>query len=244
METTKMKFLTTISLILCPLISITRSEPTCIIQGVCGSNENGVVPCTVSKDPHKFEDSSNVLAILKDECPELFTKGSNEIPDVCCSPEDVMLMQGLMERVSQATSICPSCARNIKEFLCHFHCAPNQASFIEIKKTSPSVNGSAIEEMLYYVKKNSIDRLYKSCSLIPMTKQIVRMGGCEKDCDNGAEYARVFGMRKTMSPFDLKFKLVDMNEKVTVNGKPGAPVDLLITDCAESKSCSDTCPSA
>ena len=217
------------------------TDPTCVMQGICGKNENGIVPCTVAKEPHKFEDSSDILNILKDECPELF-KGSDPIPDVCCSPDDVIKMQQTMQLVTKNLQSCPSCARNVKEFLCHIHCAPNQASFMETIKSSPSANGSAIDTLNYFIKKQSMEDLYNSCAKQPVMKPLVHMGGCEKDCENAREFTRVIGMRKLRSPFDMNIKMVDTGEKITVNGKDGSPAEFLIVKCADSKSCSDTCP--
>src|SRR5947207_9695140 len=77
-----------------------RAPGSCRMQDTCGENENGFVPCAVERDNHKFEDSDKVLAILRSECPELFVgKSADYIPDVCCSPDDVMRMQKNMDYV-------------------------------------------------------------------------------------------------------------------------------------------------
>ena len=227
-------------LLLLSSVGFVVPEPTCVLQGVCGKNANGIIPCSVSKDPHKFEDSSDVLKVLRDECPEL-VKGSTGIPDVCCSPFDVLQMQTFMGFVDKHLGSCPACARNMKELLCHLHCSPVQSKFLQVSKTTPSANGSAVDSLTYYVSKDSLSAMYQTCAGLPAIKAFVRVDGCEKDCDNPAQLAHVLGEKKIRSPFDMDVRLVDKGASLTVNGKPGAPAELLTQSCKDSNSCGPTC---
>lgn len=229
------------SLVLLVFPVIVVSEPTCVIQGICGQNENGVVPCLVSKEPHKFEDSSDLLKVLRDECPELVSKSTSDVPDVCCSPEDVAMMQKTIKLISDKLTECPACVKNIKEYICHFHCAPNQAQFLEVTKSTPGANGSAVDSMIYYTNKQSLEELYQTCSKHPMVQMFVSMSGCKKDC-GAQDFASAMGMRSVGSPFETVMKMVPTGETTTVNGMTGAPVQFLVQKCADTNSCSDVCP--
>lgn len=214
-------------------------DATCNMQGICGVNEFGVVPCSVQKEPHKFEDSSKILKTLKSECPELFKGGDDEIPDVCCSPDDVNHMQKVMKLIAMFAGSCSSCARNIKEMVCHAHCAPNQNEFLEITKTSASVNGSAIETIHYLIDKDSLESLFQSCSKVPMMKVMIE-NGCP-DCKTAEGFARAIGDRKSRSPFELNVQLIEKGTNVQVNGKSAKPAEFLILNCSQTGSCGPNC---
>lgn len=231
------------SLVLLLVLSCGSSaDPMCVMQGNCGENENGVVPCVVSKEPHKFEDSSEVLKILQDECPELVSRGGDGIPDVCCSPDDVLAMQKLVKAISSQLSDCPACGKNINEFICHLHCAPNQAEFLQVNKSVDVSNGTALATLMYFVDQKSLEDLFQICSKAPLIKTFVSTtAGCGDKCV-AKDYAAAVGSRDRASPFQVMVQMVPKDQTVTVNGKPGSPVQFLLQKCADTNTCSDVCP--
>lgn len=210
------------------------------MQGTCGENENGIVPCAVERDNHKFEDSDKVLAILRSECPELFVgKSADYIPDVCCSPDDVMTMQKNMEYVNKAVGqFCMPCVTNLQEFMCHLLCAPNQEEFMEILKSNPTANGTMVEEINYYVTRDSFVGMFNSCKNVPIIQAIMKMTGCAPDKECGIEdFANAFGKRDGKAPIQMNTIMTDKGTSPTVNGKPGKPADFYVTpgECSPSQ---------
>lgn len=203
---------------------IKRAAATCNLSGVCGENENGAIPCVVDNEPHKFEDTAEILDILKDECPELFPPGVI-VPDVCCSPQDVEKMQNIMKVVSKMITNCPDCLQNSKELLCHFHCAPNQKEFVEITKT----NGKAVDEINYYVSEPSLKGLFAACEKLPAVQMFLKMTGCKEGSCNVNDFVKAMGDRNLKSPFQMNV-IVIKDDVPIVNGKPGKPAEFLIKE--------------
>lgn len=199
---------------------VKRADSTCNLSGVCGQTAKGVIPCVVNNEPHKFEGSSQVLAILKDECPELFPDGVT-IPDVCCSEEDVKQFQAFIKMISSQFTNCPDCLQNSKEFLCHYHCAPNQKDFIEIVKQ----NGNAVEEINYYVNEASLNGLFATCEKLPAMQQFLKMTGCQ-DC-GVKDFVKAMGDKNLQSAFQMNV-IISKSGSPTVNGRPGKPVEFLV----------------
>jgi len=145
---------------------------------------------------------------LKDECPELFDGGITD-PDVCCSEDDVLKMQDIMKMFSTQFSGCPDCVQNIKEFICHFHCAANQVEFLEIVKQTDN----KVDEMNYYMNEASLKELFMSCQKLPAMQAILQSTGCGQNCD---VQDLVKGVGAT-APFKVNAMLSKDNEKVIVN---------------------------
>ena len=201
---------------------VKRGDKTCNLSGVCGENDRGVVPCVVDNEPHKFEGSDKVLAILKDECPELFPPGVT-IPDVCCSVEDVNKMQGIMKLISSQITNCPDCLQNSKELLCHFHCAPSQKDFLEIVKQT----GNAVDEINYYVNEDSINQLFASCEKLPMMQVFLKTAGCKNDVCNVNDFVKIMGSKDIQSPFQMNV-IITKDKTVTLGGRTGKPAEFMV----------------
>src|SRR5437870_3609353 len=102
-----------------------QNAESCVMQDICGWNANRPVPCAVKKPPHRFEDNKEILALLRDECPELFIdKPADYVPDVCCSPADVVAIKDYKQILAKLLhSPCKACVTNAIELFCHLTCA-------------------------------------------------------------------------------------------------------------------------
>jgi len=228
-----------LSLVLCCVLSSTsansvhsrskRGVGTCNLAGVCGQNERGTIPCAVDRAPTKFDGSPDSVAVLKDECPELFDGVTD--PDLCCSEEDVLKMQDIMKMISTQFADCPDCVQNSKEFICHFHCAANQVEFLEIVKQT----NQTVDEINYYINEPSLTQLYSSCEKLPAMQAFLQMTGCKPGETCGIQdFVKAMGLT---APFKINAFLSKDDEKIVVNGNPGNAVKFLIKQggqCASS----------
>jgi len=158
---------------------------------------------------------------LKDECPELFDGVTD--PDLCCSEEDVLKMQDIMKMISTIFAGCTDCVKNIKEFICHAHCAANQVEFLEIVKQTDN----KVDEINYFMNEESLKELFMSCQKLPAMQVILQTVGCKDGQNCGVkDFVRAFG---STAPFKINAMLSKDNEKVVVNGNPAKPVKFLVS---------------
>lgn len=205
------------------------------MQDICGWSGSRPIPCAVKKPPHRFEDDKEVLALLRDECPELFIdKPADYVPDVCCSPVDVLAIQNFKNILAKIfDSPCKACVTNSIEIFCHLTCAPNQDEFLEVVKSTPVGNGSIVEELNYYITKPSVEGLFDECKKLPQMKTLLESVGCKNTPCNLDDYLYAFTSRKTNSPYDLNLIWTNKDDTKTINGgKKIVPADLLIEECA------------
>lgn len=214
------------------------SSGKCLMSGVCGDSLHGYIPCARETDHHKFENDAVALAMLKDECPELFLEGV-DVPEVCCSADELKKLQRTIAMVSMAMPGCPSCTANLKEIFCHLTCAPDQDSFIEVLKTAKNRKGEeSIAEINYYIPKAFSETLYSSCKDVPAMGVPAKKVFCRPFDENtctGGKFLSFMGNDKAhrgVSPFQINFKLSD--EKVEANGKTFAPANLIGKQCNEA----------
>lgn len=211
----------------------------CLLHGFCGETDKGIVPCYVKRDHHQYEDSSDTLELLRSYCPELFLDGV-AIPETCCSPADVKRMQMAFQRHAAPYQDCESCFANVRGYICHAHCAPNQDQFLEIKKVVNVQNGTAVEEMDYYMTRKFVEGFVRSCQKLPAFIQLLKDIGCENSCDLDTFVANV-GKAGVRLPFTVNFKIINEGQTITINGIQGEPADIPFRMCKNN--CSDVCPS-
>lgn len=217
-----------------------QDDGNCVLNGICGVTPLGPIPCYEIKPHHQYEGAQDTIKILKEDCPELFTDDTT-IPEVCCSPDDVVRMQMAFDHYATPYLDCPSCYDNMKRVICHAHCAPNQNQFMSILKTEKIENGTVVREMDYYMTEKFATGWRESCKNTPAFKELMKDGACTGDCTLG-DLVRIVGTVGVRLPWTMNLKLSKEGETPIVNGIPGQPADIPFQMCTSN--CSETCPAA
>lgn len=236
-----MNHLLTIVLVfgLASLVFSGDDDGKCLFYDICEFSPLGPVPCVQNRPHHQYEDTHDTLQILKEDCPELFTDDTT-IPEVCCSPEDVIRMQMSFEIYATPYLNCPSCYDNIKRLVCHAICAPNQNQFMSIVKTEKKSNGTVIRELNYYMSEKFVKGWRESCKKTPAYKELLKDGGCDESC--GVEdFIKIAGTVGVRLPFQTNLIMMKEGQVPTVNGKPGIAADIPAGMCV-SNCDPDLCP--
>ena len=111
-------------------------KPQCVMYGVC--DESPATPgtnlsCVYHGPPKKLKNDS--LETLKIICPELVDKYGDEL---CCSPEQVDVLQTNINLPQAIVGRCPSCFYNFRQSVCNLACGPTQSAYLNISKTIKS----------------------------------------------------------------------------------------------------------
>lgn len=158
-----------------------EEEGSCILGDSCGLTDyNFTKSCSAPHDHTKFQGNEELIKVLSNECPELFSKAQkDDIPQTCCTPDDLIHMQANVQMARSQFTDCPSCVNNIIELVCHFRCAPNQDKFLEV---TTDENGRDILAANYYVTKNFMEATLNSCKDAANYTRYMKWTGCENNC--------------------------------------------------------------
>lgn len=197
----------------------------CVLGSDCGLYENKIhTLCSINIDHHKFDNVKESLSLLKDECPQLFTPES-ELPEVCCSSEELNYLQSSINMMRNAVSDCKACWKIVAELFCHLSCAPNQNNFLEITSTTQLSNGSRADSIEVYISRQIINDLFKSCeSVKPFGLMMNHLCG-KSTCDISKLSNLTIFSRKFGAPADTTLYLIDDEKFInSVTGKTFMPV--------------------
>lgn len=120
---------------------ILDEEPHCIWYGFVDGTHKPKYNTTKAVPP---QDGQTLL--MWQFCKELVT---GDDPRVCCTIEQVLIINAELMAYQGLFNRCPSCFENWRQFYCNYNCGPNQSEFIIVKNTTLiDVNNPTDEE--YY----------------------------------------------------------------------------------------------
>lgn len=211
----------------------------------CGKKSvfGGSIPCvnnTKAKTPTKR--ASELLHVI---CGSEFDTTSG----VCCSEDQLLNLESNLKKAEPLISSCPACRKNFYDFFCKFTCSPDQATFVDVLKTSSAIDTKKeiVSELSIFVDNTTAGRFFDSCKNIKFSATngyaMDLIGGGAK---NYLQFLKFLGDEKPLlggSPFQINFEY-DLSEK---QRKSGLVFDVIpMNSCNDSVykcACSD-CPSA
>lgn len=122
-------------------------------------------------EPMTNELDQEAQELLKKRCPEFYTNSSNP---VCCTSDQVKDMDKSFQLAEQVFGRCHTCVQNMLRSICGMTCSPNQADFIKVKESQPSVSQpgqTCVHEINYLIDESYMNGTYDSCDgvLAPST---------------------------------------------------------------------------
>jgi len=117
-----------------------HSPGQCATYGTCGHRKDrpeDSLPCAINK-PAKSLSSSTALKKFQEVCPQLAADLGPD-PAVCCTEDQLDVLQKSIQQASIFLVGCPACNHNFKSFFCLLTCSPNQATFTNITAVQDAV---------------------------------------------------------------------------------------------------------
>ncbi|ODV77860.1 uncharacterized protein CANTADRAFT_26879 [Suhomyces tanzawaensis NRRL Y-17324] len=184
--------------------SLSTGEGYCSMYGSCGKRSifGGQLPCPTDRKAEA--PSLEELIVLQRVCGKSFDK-------TCCSMDQLLNMESSLKRVDPLISSCPACRRNFYDFICDFTCSPNQASFVEVTKTSQAVDTKQdiVTEITQYVDPKYAEAFFDSCKNVKFSATngfaMDLIGGGAK---NYQQFLKFLGDEKPLlggSPFQINY---------------------------------------
>lgn len=152
-----LKILAVITLIINECILLANSK--CVMYDACSTKydydaNSGADPlkikwnnCKVDMmDPVRLSHHSDTARLYKELCPMLYHEDKPN--HVCCSHNQLLILQNDIQAASAVLDSCPSCYMNFRTFWCYMTCHENQSDFIRISKDvmQPYVNLTRVFE--------------------------------------------------------------------------------------------------
>jgi len=218
----------------------------CAMYGDCGKKLvfGSSLPCV--SNIKAVEPDTESIELLSAVCGPDFPNES-----ICCSLDQLKLMQSSLKRVDPIISSCPACRRNFYDFICHFTCSPDQSTFINITKTAIAIDTKKeiVSEISQYVDPEYAKKFYDSCKEVKFSATngfaMDLIGGGAK---NYSQFLKFIGDEKPLlggSPFQINF-VYNTTEKETQDGLLPRTGDMKACDDFEYKcacsDCSKSCP--
>ncbi|XP_063706480.1 NPC intracellular cholesterol transporter 1 homolog 1b-like [Culicoides brevitarsis] len=143
-----------IFLIIFARLTLVRSD--CIVSGVCGPH------VTISSQPpiRGEEITEESLKILQEICPEYYRDGKNGTR-VCCTSEQLVVINGKFQRAVAAFGRCPTCTKNILKSICAITCSPDQDKFLKIAEKTE--DGKCAKTVALHLDYEYMRKTYESC---------------------------------------------------------------------------------
>ncbi|CAI4053607.1 hypothetical protein SKDZ_16G2600 [Saccharomyces kudriavzevii ZP591] len=244
-----MNILWTIALV-AQLIQLVQATGTCAMYGNCGKKSifGSELPCPakIGFEPPVLSDETSKL--LVEVCGEEW----KDIRNACCTEDQVLALRDNLQRAQPLISSCPACLKNFNNLFCHFTCAPDQGTFINITKVERSKDDKDIvAELDVFMSSSWATEFYDSCKNIKFSATngyaMDLIGGGAK---NYSQFLKFLGDAKPMlggSPFQINYKYdlpegekewQEFNEEVYACDD--AQYKCACTDCQES--CPDLAP--
>ncbi|KAF8529048.1 patched family-domain-containing protein [Hysterangium stoloniferum] len=211
------------------------------MRGTCGSESifTSQLPCPYdgpAVEPENEVFRSQLVSI----CGSSYADGP-----VCCTSEQLEMLEGRFSQVESIISPCPACRNNFRSFFCSFTCSPDQGTFINVTNTQiTSSNQTAVESVDFYVSERFGAGFYNSCKDIKFSASngyaMDFIGGGAK---NYSAFLQFMGEKKDLgSPFQINYPDQVPSSKT--------PFDAVTLNCYDSDltsrcSCIDcplTCP--
>ena len=152
-------------------------------------------------DPLKPDDDAK--RVLADVCGYEFAEGP-----VCCTSEQVDLLQQNFEVIEALIGSCPACRNNFRSFFCSFTCSPLQGTYVNVTSTQTSTDGTpAVKSLDFFVGDEFSTAFYDSCAEVKMSASndyaMSFIGGGAKDA---SAFLKFLGDEKDVgSPFQINF---------------------------------------
>lgn len=129
--------------------------------GDCGKTTpfGAQLPCSKETEPQML--SAKASERLQAICGEEYAG------PVCCDENQVIALETSLARAASIIGSCPACKHNFFDVFCRFSCAPDQAKFVEIASTQPSLdNRTVVKEVNYFVDRDAAAAIYDSCASV------------------------------------------------------------------------------
>ncbi|XP_070161109.1 NPC intracellular cholesterol transporter 1 homolog 1b [Polyergus mexicanus] len=105
--------------------------------------------------------NTKAKAILQKRCPHFFE--NDELPETCCSAEQISTMDGSMNLAASIFSRCTTCIKNMFRLICDITCSPEQSRFVKVTKSAKENGIEYVEESEIHVTEQYINATYDSC---------------------------------------------------------------------------------
>ncbi|CAI4054683.1 hypothetical protein SUVZ_16G2740 [Saccharomyces uvarum] len=191
------------------LIQLVQATGVCAMYGNCGKKSifGNELPCPAqpSFEPPLLSDETSKL--LVDVCGEEW----KEVRHACCTKDQVVALRDNLQKAQPLIASCPACLKNFNNLFCHFTCAPDQGTFVNITKVEKSKEDKDIvAELDVFMNSSWASVFYDSCKNIKFSATngyaMDLIGGGAK---NYSQFLKFLGDAKPMlggSPFQINYK--------------------------------------
>lgn len=119
--------------------------------------------------PQKLTDAQ-ALKQLQSTCPELYHEFGGKDGEYCCASSQVNLLSTKLGLLHEIVVGCPACDHNFHHLWCYMTCAPYQTEFLNVTKTSKSVDGKDLVDTVdFYVAPTFGAALFDSCKEVKVS---------------------------------------------------------------------------
>jgi len=142
-----------------------HDEGYCATYGICGHRDDQD-PLSCALNALAEPPDSSTRHKLELVCPQLAAEIGVD-GSVCCTEEQLDLIQKQIQIASIFLVGCPACNHNFKHFFCLITCSPDQATFttvLSVQTTNDTEAGNAVKEMNVYISPHLGESLYDSCA--------------------------------------------------------------------------------
>lgn len=191
------------------ICSAAQASATCAMYGNCGKKSvfGAELPCPVSDTHFKPEPAtSDLIDLLVDLCGDEW----KDETQLCCTKDQVLNLQKNLKKAHNIIASCPACKKNFNNLFCHFTCAPDQATFVNVTKTQQSLSKKdTVAEVDVYMNSSWASVFYDSCKDVKFSATngyaMDLIGGGAK---NYSEFLKFLGDEKPLlggSPFQINY---------------------------------------
>lgn len=147
------------------ILAVAASAPsqlgTCAMYGSCGKRTvfGASVPC--ANTTAAVVPDSETLLLLTRICGADFPAENG----VCCSLDQLKTLELNLGKAAPLVSSCPACRKNFFDFFCKLTCSPNQATFLDVVRTSQAVDTgkTVVAEANVYTDAEYAAGFFESC---------------------------------------------------------------------------------
>lgn len=223
-------------------VSLSHKPGYCNTYGNCGKKSVFGKPLPCAEFVPAVKASQESREKLKSICGKDFDY-------ICCSPEQIDILELNLKRVDPLISSCPACRKNFYDFFCQFSCSPNESQFVEIIKTETArdTGKEIVTEINQYVEPGMANQFFDSCKNV----KFLATNGYAMDLIGGGaknylQFLKFLGDEKPLlggSPYQINFvyKLPETDSGLVLRNEP-------LRDCNDKEykcactDCEESCP--
>lgn len=227
-------------------LSVVHEDGFCAMYDNCGKKSlfGSELPCVNNTEAVK--PSKGSIEILNRICGADFP-----MERVCCSEKQLLNLESNLKKVDPLISSCPACRKNFYDFFCKFTCSSNQSTFIDITKTSESIDQKKeiVTELSQFVDSDYASEFFNSCKEVKFSATngyaMDLIGG---GATNYKDFLKFLGDEKPLlggSPFQINYEYAtterQQNDGIILRSGDMKSCDDKDYKCACSD-CSNSCP--